>query len=83
MSAKSVTRKLTIRRKGYRVVRDFAGVRNNRASSPYERFADANRAAMHACVVLQKPIRVFGPDDQFIVEYAPVNGQAQASRTGE
>jgi hypothetical protein len=40
------------------IVCDWAGVRNNRSSSPFERFGDANRAAMKACGEKRKAMRV-------------------------
>jgi hypothetical protein len=44
--------------KGYRVVRDFAGVKHGRASSFISSFAEANRAAMKVCGDLGKPVEV-------------------------
>lgn len=56
----------------YRLVSDFAGVRNNRALSAFERFADANRAAMAACGEKRRAVRVFafcGERIDLVAEY--------------
>lgn len=58
------------RREGYVVVRDFAGRRNARASSPFAIFADANRHAMVRAVELGRPVRILAADGQHIVTYA-------------
>ena len=65
----------------YRVVSDFAGIRNGRASSPFERFADANRAALAACSEKARTTRVYafvGERSDLVAEYVPANGRAQA-----
>lgn len=68
----------------YRVVRDWAGVRNGRSSSPFAIFADANRAAMKACAESNVDTRVYafaanatGVGD-LIAVYTPQNGRAMA-----
>jgi len=71
----------------YRIVSDFAGVKNNRSSSPFERFGDANRAAMTACAEKGRAMRVyaFSGDSlagDLVAEYVPVNGRPQAVPIG-
>lgn len=53
----------------YRVVTDWAGARNGRASSLYSLFADANRRAMAEAAAQGKEMRVYDDEGQFIVSY--------------
>lgn len=74
---------------GYRVVRDFAGVKHGRASSFIASFAEANRAAMKVCGDLQKPVEVHHYDSpmgrgDLIVRYAPgPSGRPMVELAGE
>jgi hypothetical protein len=61
----------------FQVVRDFAGVRKGRASSPFERFADANRYAMRVCAEKSVRVYVVVSGAQVVAEYEPANGRAQ------
>ena len=65
----------------YRIVYEFAGIRNGRASSAFDRFADANRAAMTACGAQNRAMRVYafaGACADLVAEYVPVNGRPQS-----
>lgn len=66
----------------YRIVSDHAGVSWGRASSPFDRFGDANREAMRVCAEKTKRVRVYAITDRaaagdLVAEYAPVNGRAE------
>lgn len=62
----------------FRLVTSFAGIRRNRCSSPYERFADANRAAMAVCAEKKISVEVFvfdgGAPAEVVASYRYDNG---------
>ncbi len=79
----------------FQVVYDWAGVRYGRGSTPTERFAEANRAAMeivrsgkskHAAVVYTAPKRIgdsTAPKEQVVAEYImSPSGGVQAVSVG-
>ena len=60
----------------YQAVYTWCGVKGGRATSPFDRFADANRAAMRLCVVLLATTAlthaVFFGEDRYHLVVTPV-----------
>ena len=74
----------------YLVARNFAGVKNGRASSPLETFAEANRLAIKTTAEKACVTSVFAIEarnslrEEFIVSYAPgPSGKAIVLAVGE
>lgn len=72
------------RQVGYICVRDFAGIKNGRASSRFERFGDANRHAMQRAVELDREVRIFNLAGEHIVTYVRgPSGRALVKAVGD